>query len=119
MTMSRLRRAAALLALVAMLLLVLLPGLGRIAGEDPHAVGGGRVAHVLHADGDDRLPMGHGGADCDYCLVLGGADVPAPASAIAPRLALAIGTVRDAAAPRLADRHRDAGSRGPPAVGRS
>lgn len=115
MTMSRPRRAAALLALLAMLLLVVLPAAGRIAQAD--AIGA-MASHASH-DADDGMPASHGGADCDYCLVLGGADLPPPVASIHGLAAPRTGAVRSAAMPRLAARHHGTGSRGPPTTDRA
>ncbi|GAB2521272.1 DUF2946 family protein [Lysobacter humi (ex Lee et al. 2017)] len=115
MTMSRRRRRAALLALLAMLLLVVLPAAGRIAQA---SATNAMASHALH-DVDDGMPASHDGADCDYCLVLGGADLPASVASIHHVAAPRAGAVRSAAMPRLAARHRAAGSRGPPAAGRA
>ena len=119
MTMSRPRRAAALLALVAMLLLTLMPGVGRIANSGVHGATVDALAHGGHDDDRDSLPAAHDSVDCSYCLVIGGADLPPSSVALPSRITAPLEPVHEVAAPRVAHRHRNTGSRGPPLARRA
>jgi hypothetical protein len=143
MRRRHLHRPIASLALVAMLLLSILPTLGRLAGEGTapavhagtvlaDALGSGpasmvhmsHLAHATHAaHGRPSAPAappshdGHGSHDCPYCPLLAGlAFSPVP-----PGMPSSPGAARTVAWFRTADlpivlRTSSLGSRGPPAM---
>ncbi|MFL6591142.1 MAG: DUF2946 family protein [Luteimonas sp.] len=141
MRRRHLHRPFASLALIAMLLLSVLPTVGRLAGEGALAAAHGHaaaaaahgsgvdhmahMAHAVHADhGRPSMPPvppphdGHGSHDCPYCPLLTGlASSPVPPGM--PASTDAAGTVPSVqvASVPLALRTSSLGSRGPPALG--
>jgi hypothetical protein len=110
MECNRLPRVAAALALVAMLLLALLPAVGRMQAV---ASPGTYASHAMHQDPAGR-DQPSDAEDCDYCLIQAGADVPdVPALALAvpagARLPIARGRTH-----RTRALATGLGSRGPP-----
>lgn len=107
------RRYAAVLALVTMLLLALLPTVGRIA-----AAGVMGVSHAMHAGmegaADEGMPSTAG--DCDYCAIQSGCDAP---RLLALQVTVALAGDRFDALGQLSPhdtRVGGLGARGPPAT---
>lgn len=116
------------LALAAIMLMALVPSLGRLAGNGPAA----GVAHAMHANGGHGSHAGHGGPgtpaaptvpqpggaahyDCGYCPLLASAVPPAPVHLTLPSGHHDARLPVRAANPLLAWRHPwGLGSRGPP-----
>ena len=119
------------LALAATMLMVVLPSMGRLAGNGPathaahamHAAAQG--AHVAHAKGPHGAPAapvapqpaGSTQYDCGYCPLLASL---VPSAAVAPSFGTLLHdalAARAVDAPRMAWRHPwGLGSRGPPAA---
>jgi len=126
------RRLPAALALVATLLLALVPTLGRVAGDgvptriafsasasaEPASAGPGHAIAPGGAHGTDPSPAPHRdhGGDCAYCPLLGSLLAPALATVPAP-LPHGEHACPTGEAPAARDRHPcGLGSRGPPAL---
>ncbi|WP_462115470.1 DUF2946 family protein [Lysobacter xanthus] len=124
------QRRIAWLALVATLLLALLPAAGRIFtassttlavvamtahdGAMPHD--GGAPAHSA----GERMPSRHDDGGCDYCVLQAGAGLPTPAVTAVARMPHApLSLAPRASAPAAASSAWTLGSRGPPRVHRA
>lgn len=102
------------LALLAMVLLTLMPTLGRICASSStrpahaHLVASG---HGHHDDGG--APLRHDGGTCAYCAILGGTDL-AHAGATSFVSSVVMRDAQHYASPAYASRAWTLGSRGPP-----
>jgi hypothetical protein len=119
------------LALVAILLLALVPTVGRIA--QAHATGHGAVASWTELctvqglrkvllpgppfEAPAPMPNGHAGADCEYCPLLAAAVAPVVATVAVPPPALPPALCTSSIpATRTGPHPCGLGSRGPPAI---
>ena len=111
------RRGMNLLALAAMLMLSLLPALGRHWTADAGATAQVAPSHGCHAPREDVAPDVSRGADCGYCTLLAGTALPEVPRPAAPPAWRVLPIRASAGLPPVQDLSGSGlGARGPPAT---